>query len=103
MQVDKEKGIPMSPQDFNEYIEEKKVKAGRGQGRENMPLDRCPTPGCGSGRIIPSWKNNLITGFKCANGCVYSVARNNLTGEIDYFRLEEFDIFKVQTSIAQMI
>ncbi|MFH1677019.1 MAG: hypothetical protein ABIC40_08330 [bacterium] len=84
----------MQPPSFDEYLEEKKAKAGRGQAREDMPLVRCPTSGCTSGRIIPSWKNNLLIGLKCTNGCVYSVARNSLTGEIDYFQLEEFDIFK---------
>lgn len=87
----------MEPLSFDEFIRQESEKNG---GKHNGPLEpfsieKCPVPGCNCGRVHPSWEDGLITGFRCDHGCVFTVKRNAFTGDIIYYKLEEFDVTRI--------
>jgi hypothetical protein len=87
----------MQRRSFEEFIRQQtEENANDHEGSlEPFMIERCPVPGCNCGQVHPSWEKGLITGFRCDHGCVFSVRRNAFTGDITYYKLEEFDVTRI--------
>jgi hypothetical protein len=83
----------MQPPTYDEFIKTTgRGYAYAGRASEKIYIERCPTPGCGCGRIRPLTQAGKIVGFTCSYGCQYVAHRNELTCSIDYFELVSFDL-----------
>ena len=82
----------MRPPSFEEFMKKQRtVPEGVGEGEvEEFKLEVCPTPGCGCEELHPKYDNELITGFSCEKGCLFTAKRNAFTGDLIYYKLEMF-------------
>jgi hypothetical protein len=80
----------MQPPSFDDFIRREctRTVAEKDAPAEQLTLSCCPAPGCGCHALLPLYDHDMVTGFTCGNGCVFSARRNVFTGEIMYYKLE---------------
>ncbi len=74
-------------------------RAGNRKG-DMFLIHKCPTPGCSCRSVKPRYNKEEISGFTCANGCVYRAKVNSISGEIDCFELIRSNPYKVDPDIG---
>jgi len=68
--------------------------------KEFFKLQTCPTPGCSSRVLRPSYHKGKITGFSCNHGCKYRAKRNKISKEIDCYELIIYNHYLVGTDVS---
>ena len=80
----------MQPPSFEEFMAQRTAGRVPGGQEEPLKLQECPIPECTGSRLLPIYKDGLLTGFKCEKGCAFSVHRNIFTNDIVFYQLDSF-------------
>jgi len=90
----------MQPPSYEDFILKQDGSAVTEHSKEEFHITECPTPGCRNRDVKPIMSKGVITGFTCSGGCRYSVRRNPLTGNIDYYQLDAFNHYRLDPDVS---